>query len=681
MDGDQLRNILKENNFYLENNKIIYYILNIFLLAQLFLLIHDFRLFNFIDGSRSYSSAISIILLLSLFLLDKIFRRNSIFFFISIIIFLEMMGNYILKGRLHVGYVTHLLTLLVLIFEISKSSVKSKIILFLKKILTIRTVIIYAIILYFIVYLFFDGFKTQNLKSVLGDSIQTWVLGGWDQSAYYRMVLKIIDGKWFFGGFNGGYYYPIGYPLLGALGNFFYKTNPFFIINLSCYVIIIYFVFKILKEHTNIFLAFIAITFIGLQSPMISIDDQFMRSMIFPYNNVISISASAMTLYYLFINRKIKIYELLILGIIIGWVLVSRYGDVIFFIIPLLYFSIFKSEKKHIHSLLIAFSPMLIFFIFILFLNHIFYGNMLTTYYSFSGKHKYWFHPFAFDVHFFRFLEVFLFPFISSNRKLASFLLPMSYVIFIPYGIYYLIRIKKYYYETIIALLFIISNILYFTSTDAATGLQIIYDCFRYFSVSIPFLVFFSFLGIYFTTFHFRKQIHKYKNIFFFIIFVSLISLKPISAFFHNLATYNYSIKFIGIGDKVARKPYPNYGKDGFPDYIFKIKIDSLFPVYLKNISVISPHGGMFVSENINKKDKNNLWGVGIINEYGKQVKLKWGDNFYKNNFIDYKKEITIILPVPTEGLVGKYEFILTTSKGQKKRPFYLDEKILGQYR
>ena len=73
---------------------------------------------------------------------------------------------------------------------------------------------------------------------------------------------------------------------------------------------------------------------------------------------------------------------------------------------------------------------------------------------------------------------------------------------------------------------------------------------------------------------------------------------------------------------------------------------------------------------------KAELWGVGIMNGYGEQVKLGWGDNLYRNSYLDGRKDLTLFLPIPFQKLTGRYVFTVHTSTRSKEVVFELTDTM-----
>jgi hypothetical protein len=287
------------------------------------------------------------------------------------------------------------------------------------------------------------------------------------------------------------------------------------------------------------------------------------------------------------------------------------------------------------------------------------------------------FFPALFDlrVHFFKFFELFLLP--STGVKYrsfipSSFLLPMIYIIFFPYGTYHLLKTKKA--ETLIALLFIVMNIIYFTATGAVSSGQIKYHCMRYFTPTILIFAFFSFYGIF--TFM-NKSEGKILNK---IIIPSIIGItillttiffnpkikRDIKTVFDSGTKVNLVFKSKKI-DYVKLKPYPNFGKDGKMDYYFEGKFDSFYPISLwkVHVSYLKDKEIKWESRHSQIKGDKNIVGVGIVNEINKNIDyLSFGDNYRYNNFYLIRdKRIKLFLPVSKE-LKGKFKFTFFTNRG-----------------
>ena len=663
---------LKENL----NNKLF----NKLVIFELVLTIFDFyRFIVVVNGSHTtkYSYFLSTLLIITLIVASFVYKNKAILLFL-VVIFLEVLGHYALKGNIHTGYITHFIALLYLMYLSTKDEYKE---LYLKYIdtINIKHLFIVSIILYFSMYIFFDAFNTNTTKSIWGDPINSWLLGLGDQGSYYRMVLKIVNGEWFEGGYwKGNFFFPLGYPLLGSLGYFIYKDNPFFLINIIVYVTMLITIYYSVNRYTNKVFALSAFFILAMQTPILNINDWFMKSMILPFNNIVSFLASSVILYYLFIDRKLNKKELFLVSFVISLVLLSRYGDVIFFVFPLAYLVFRKSSVNIYKSMLISGIPLLITVLGILYTHNLFYGDPFTTYHNFTGKHEFWFHPFAFDVSFYKFIEMFFFPFMSDNSNYSSFLLSMAYVIFLPFGVYYLWKEKRKKIEVILILVVMFTNIWYFTSADAVNSVNIRFDAFRYFGVSVPIIIFLSFVGIYYLVVINNKllEINNKLKVGLIVLLLLIFSEKSdVKDYIYSLVKFDYNVEFIGLKDTVKDAPYVNYGEDGIKDIQFEVKINSIIPVHLMYASIVDPNGKEYLSQEHYKKSE--LKGIGIVNEYGYNVKLGWGDNNYKHNYLHDEKKIVLTIPNSKNSQIvyGEYKFTIGTSKEKIYKNFILKKE------
>ena len=656
---------IKENfNLFFNFLRLNYFLLIAFQLT--FVTIDRYQCLFIISNFKStkYSYTLTTLLLITLITAYIIYKSRAILILL-VVIFLEAIGHYSLKGSVHTGYITHFIALLYLLY-ISTSDVYKNIYISLINKINIKHLFLMAIILYLFMYLVYGGFNGHSGRSIGNDIINVWFFTGSDQSSYYKMILKIVNGEWFYGGYRGDFLYPLGYPLLGSLGYFIYKDNPFFLINIIVYVTMLITIYYSVNRYTNKVFALSAFFILAMQTPILNINDWFMKSMILPFNNIVSFLASSVILYYLFIDRKLNKKELFLVSFVISLVLLSRYGDVIFFVFPLAYLVFRKSSVNIYKSMLISGIPLLITVLGILYTHNLFYGDPFTTYHNFTGKHEFWFHPFAFDVSFYKFIEMFFFPFMSDNSNYSSFLLSMAYVIFLPFGVYYLWKEKRKKIEVILILVVMFTNIWYFTSADAVNSVNIRFDAFRYFGVSVPIIIFLSFVGIYYLVVINNKllEINNKLKVGLIVLLLLIFSEKSdVKDYIYSLVKFDYNVEFIGLKDTVKDAPYVNYGEDGIKDIQFEVKINSIIPVHLMYASIVDPNGKEYLSQEHYKKSE--LKGIGIVNEYGYNVKLGWGDNNYKHNYLHDEKKIVLTIPNSKNSQIvyGEYKFTIGTSK------------------
>jgi len=531
-------------------------------------------------------------------------------------------------------------------------------------------------------YYYFGGYNTFNAKSVLGDTIGMPLLGGWDQSAYYRMTKNIASGAWFPNGYGSGYFYGLGYPILAVPFFNIIKSNPYLLPNLILYVGVLYAVYKTLLRWVEVPIAFIAVVLLGLQSVLLNWSVPYMRLTVMPWNNSVSLFVSAIFIYVLFTRCLLKPVHLLSLGLLYGWVFASRYGDVIFFFPLVLYFVIHDKSfaiNNIIRRGLFFTSGVLLIALPVLYSHKLFYGHYLDTYLKFATSRGTFF-PALGDlrIQFFKFVEVFLFPWTGGEVRIGveGLLASMGYVTFIVYGIYELIK-HKWYAETFVSLLFVIANIIYFTATGSVSARHIKYDGLRYFSPIIPVLVFYSFYGI--SSFVAKSQSHVFRPVLalFLVLTVFLAgahainSQKTLQGMRKGLA--NSEVEVVATfnnsnTDAVTKNKHPNYGKDGSYDYVFSVEFKSRFPLMLYRSTRI-----VFLDKKdlvwTNGRKNQNRWGIGIINDVKKNVMYtKHGDQFFYNNYyLSASKKISMIIPVP-EPLSGRFRFVINTSHGTFER-------------
>jgi hypothetical protein len=118
--------------------------------------------------------------------------------------------------------------------------------------------------------------------------------------------------------------------------------------------------------------------------------------------------------------------------------------------------------------------------------------------------------------------------------------------------------------------------------------------------------------------------------------FISPNLLKP-----HFKGSPNMTVKFESDQeDFVSKEVHPiNYVKDGLPDYKFVLDISSFFPIKLNRINILflDGEGETWVST-ANRRAKSKLWGVGMVNEYGKNI------NFQASEIIKFTKIIICLI-------------------------------------
>lgn len=578
-------------------------------------------------------------------------------------------------GEFRIGYTSHLLLSIYLIIP-SKSQKNTFSILDNKLFL----LSLFTVIFYISVSLN-GGFSTGNPRNVLGDEITTWFLGGWDQSCNYRMVKQIVSWEWFPGGYKGGYYYPLGYPILASFFHLLYPDNPFLLVNLGVLLISILLFHKVLRQFLNPLVVLAILLLLFSQTPINNLSKNFSNILLFPWNNNIAILSSFVFLYLLISKEKISTILFFLAGICYGVLFASRYGDILYFL-PLAIGIIIKGESlRNLKSIVLKgliFSGGVLLIIIPTLISHkLSYGNYLSTYNDFNsiGPESTFF-PALFDikVHFFKFLELFLFPYLGSieyNHRLSGFLSSMPYVLFLFLGIHSFY--KLYSKETICILLFLLFNYIFFTSTGATTAEHLKYGCFRYFTPMIPFLIFFSFYGLK-TWLEKSTFLEKRRNVIVsgtgIIILASVIifSINKDRSMLHPYQSLNVTYK--GKKDLVTKKKYPNYGTDGEEDMVFELNINSFAPlsIYKTSIIYLDGKGESWVTTypNNTKSEEENLWGIGITNIYGRKINYSYlGDKYaYRNYYLPDDKKLLAYLPIayPME---GKFIVTIETNLGK----------------
>lgn len=530
-----------------------------------------------------------------------------------------------------------------------------------------------------------DGFTTPYAKNVLRQEISTWFLSGWDQSCYYKMTQQIASGEWFPQGYKSGYYYGLGYPLLASIFYYVYPANPFLLLNISLFIGAAVLFYRTSQSQSSNLLAFIATFLLLTQTPINNWSKDFMLTNIMPWTNIISVMASLLFLYYLFgkKSRNNRVYFLL--GLTYGLLFATRYGDILYFLplaiailikdIPLVIN--FLNLKRVITRGLFFSLGTLLLLIPTLISHKVFYGDYLTTYLEFAvtGPRKTFFSAlFDLRVHFFKFLELFLYPDIAANEsyRLSGMLASIPIVLLFFYGLK--LSFKEDKLVTVLCGMFMLTNIVFFTATGATSAIQIKYYCLRYFTPILPFLVFFSFKGITHAVRYSNSSIGtnvKWGVSIFCMSFLVLFSLtdKPI----YILRSWirppvTLDVDYTGKKDFAAKKAAPNLVKDGEDDLQFDLKIKSFYPIYVIRTTAVAldQNGETWVTSRYKLKSDKNLWGVGLLNPYGKELAYKYtGDNhIYENFFLPKDKDLKAFLPTAHE-ITGRIKFTIETNRGR----------------
>jgi len=636
---------------------------------------------------------------------------KNVFWLLLGLISFETVFNLLVKGILFMNFTS---TLILSVFGIAfslKSIFGFNIGIWLRKLKPVH-VFILLVLIYFFSYFYFGGFKSQlelykTPYNVLGDEVKTWLLGGYDQSAYFRMTKRIISGEWFGGEFAGDYRYGLGYPVLGAIFYHAYPANPFLPVNLLIYSVSFLLFYKVLSKKLGVAYALAATLLQATQSDLVNYNEWYMREAIFPVNNIIPLLVSFVYFYFT-LGRKLSAKKIFISGLLLGLVFAARYGDIIYFT-PLIIFLILNDGvaiRSILPRLLLFSSGFLLVAAPVLWSHYLFFGNPFHTYFTYAfDRNGIYFHPFDLETNLTKFVEMFLFPFINiadSGRNVSSFLSPMVYAILLPFGVIYLFRKEKW--AAVASLAFVVSNILYFTSTEAVSAVQIKFDSLRYFIPTLPFIALFSFSGLKLllrsegvfdlgngnSPLHKNSQNKQDDNLLTtdllgrsrkskhvipvvcstaFIISwaMSIGSLvdKDFINKMRNFITGNFSAEISYKGhdtDVVTFQGFPNYGSDGKDDLSFEVDFKSLYPFSLYSVKVEETGGDRFWDTL-----KESSLGVGLINRFGNNITYRSGDEWrYKMYYLTGAKRVTVSIPYEdinptTEKFLN---FVFNTSRG-----------------
>lgn len=545
-------------------------------------------------------------------------------------------------------------------------------------------VIISFALLYFLIVWLSNGFSSPYPKNALGEEISTWFLSGWDQSCYYKMTEQIASGQWFPKGYSSGYRYGLGYPLLASLFYPIYNSNPFLILNLIFFIAIAL-LFKKTTEPYFSSIAVFAITFLLLtQTPISNLSKRFMLTGIVPWTNIIAVFVSSFFLYLLFGLKELNKYIYLFGGIAYGLLFASRYGDILYFL-PLAIGLISRDVKSNVNfynNLKQVFINGLIFSLGALLLmiptlvsHKVFYGDYWTTYlhYAINGP-KTTFFPALFDVkvHLYKFLELFIYPYLGTTRsvyRISGILASMPFVLLFLLGIYKFY--KRQPLSTLLCLLFVSANFVFFTATGATSAKHIKYQCLRYFAPMIPFLFFFSFWG--WNSIR-NLNIKRVRILQLFgvlsvgIILFCFISDKSVHLIRQSIEpSPALTVTFLGKADGATQESTPNLRPDGKLDLQFNLNIECSHPIYISRARaiVLDGKGETWITSRRKRNDKK-LWGIGLRNAYGKELNYQYtGDNYaYGNYYLPDNKELVAYLPLPYE-INGRIKFVIETSLGR----------------
>lgn len=160
---------------------------------------------------------------------------------------------------------------------------------------------------------------------------RTWC----DQFAYYKMLDLLRSGH-----FNSEvYFYGLGYPVLGYFVSWMYPRDPYFIVNLSCYIINYILVYTIFGRFIrNKPLAYLAATVYALVP--------FPRTFIVePWTSTVTLICYSAAIVICTKDRE-RWFDWPLMGLLTGTIFAARYVDIVL-LIPVWVYFLFKAFRAH----------------------------------------------------------------------------------------------------------------------------------------------------------------------------------------------------------------------------------------------------------------------------------------------------------------------------------------------
>jgi hypothetical protein len=166
---------------------------------------------------------------------------------------------------------------------------------------------------------------------------------GWaDQSEYYKMSSAIANGTIY----SPNFIYGIGYPILGSPfvllshGNVNMLHNIFFVPDLLLVFVIVYVTFNLTYNLTkNLKIAILSLISLFFLTP-------YLQWFVFPWN-IHVLDAGILSIFYVFFRRRedISNKNLIIAGLIGGWIFATRFIDVLWVLPLFIAFLVFNPKK------------------------------------------------------------------------------------------------------------------------------------------------------------------------------------------------------------------------------------------------------------------------------------------------------------------------------------------------
>jgi hypothetical protein len=213
----------------------------------------------------------------------------------------------------------------------------------------------------------------------LGGLSEPNVFRAWsDQFAYYKMLDLLRNGQ-----FNSEvYFYGLGYPVLGYLAAWLYPRDPYFVVNIVCYITTYVLTYKIFDRFLyNQRLAFLAAT-VGALLP-------FPRLFIVePWNSTVTLTCYSAAI-LICTKKRTGWLDWIMMGLLTGIIFATRYVDVVLVIPVWLYYLYNAFRERSTRSILSITAGGIITILLVLgvlYTHKIYFGGYFQTPYKNHGR-------------------------------------------------------------------------------------------------------------------------------------------------------------------------------------------------------------------------------------------------------------------------------------------------------
>lgn len=327
-----------------------------------------------------------------------------------------------------------------------------------------------------------------------------------DQSQYYNMVQGIAHGN------LGNFQYPIGYPFLGYLSSLIFPKDPFLLVDLVIFDLVIYLSYEVYSSFFNEALSILGVIFLSMTSVSL---------FYIPWTSTVS-ALSFIFVIYIFVKKKYNLLFALLAGISLALAFAARIADIVpvgiaFTVYLIGMFKYNKDEFKR--SSILSFLTMLIIVVVTTFINYKFSGSILGPYTSSILSQGFNVRAIPFKIYGYL---INAYTFHGEANHIFPPLLRYNFLfIFIPFGLFYMLRNRKdRLFGWLITASFIGWSILYIPFV-AITGFTLKYGSLHYIKMFFPLFVLISLYAI--SKMVYESSKFKYLNIY--LIVVVLIGL------------------------------------------------------------------------------------------------------------------------------------------------------------